>query len=346
MNPKIHTRTSPSGKYTLTVTSIETKPGCWNYTTGVVTRGEETIVEVKRNYASFPFLFVEGHANGHDYLVCGENYQGQTVIELDTGRRSDFLPEAATQGHGFCWVAYTYEADAQVLVVDGCIWACPYEYRLYDFSDPMGQGWPEIVLDGDCIESDDKPPTFNPDGTITCYEMREQEDGEENEDGELPKTVVATKTFRRNELKLELVSAWVDEAERKRRAESEAARKRWEDAWEVYKQTDPLYLHVLARVTSEKFDDASYFSTGQCYEGWCPEFKGVDSRICRRLVSSRMTPEGSKVTLDLEWGRNIAPVKLVVYRDGKAAGTLWFERSIAGIDEAFNHSISLLGARS
>jgi hypothetical protein len=78
-------RLSPSGKYRLVVTSYTTG------TLGVITRvadGEE-IARVDRNYHSFEHTWIEDHPSGHDYLVCGEDYQGQTVIELDTGARGD-----------------------------------------------------------------------------------------------------------------------------------------------------------------------------------------------------------------------------------------------------------------
>ena len=136
---------SPSGRYKLIVSSIETKPGCWNYTLGkVFAVGSDTpIAEIRRNYSSFPRTWVEGHANGHDYLVGGEDYQGQTVIELDTGKRRDFLPPEAAQGHGFCWAGAVYDVASKLLIIEGCFWACPYEFRFYDFSDPMS-GWPQL----------------------------------------------------------------------------------------------------------------------------------------------------------------------------------------------------------
>jgi hypothetical protein len=129
---------SPSGKYKLVVTPFETSPGSWAYTQGLVfVLGQDTpIAEIQRNYSSFQFLWVEGHPKG-DFLVGGEDYQGQTVIELGSGKRLDFLPSAAEQGHGFCWVEMQFDPTAQLVIVAGCIWACPFEYRFYDFSDPM-----------------------------------------------------------------------------------------------------------------------------------------------------------------------------------------------------------------
>lgn len=149
---------SPSGKYRLVVSHYGTKPGCWSFTRGRVYAGENLVADVKRNYHGFPFAWAEGHANGHDYLLCGEDYQGYTVIELDTGARNDLLPEsfkrkysykdkdgntksgevdAYPNDYGFCWVGIHPSPDRKVLAIDGCYWAAPYEVVLLDFSEPM-----------------------------------------------------------------------------------------------------------------------------------------------------------------------------------------------------------------
>lgn len=149
---------SPSGKYKLVVTSYGTKPGCWNYSRGRVYEGEKLVADVKRNYSHFPFAWVEEHPNGHHYVLCGEDYQGYTVVELDTGARKDLLPESYDKkytykdkdgtvksgsvpvypnGYGFCWVGIHPSPDKKVLAIDGCYWAAPYEVLLLDFSEPM-----------------------------------------------------------------------------------------------------------------------------------------------------------------------------------------------------------------
>lgn len=133
----VRVRTSPSGRYRLVVTNHTTGPGTWNYTKGQVFEGERLVTSVCRNYGSFPFLFVEDHPNGHDYLVCGSDYQGQTVVELDTGVRWDHQPKSAAEGFGFCWANYTVSPSKRTLAVSGCFWACPYEVWFVDFSEPM-----------------------------------------------------------------------------------------------------------------------------------------------------------------------------------------------------------------
>lgn len=142
---------SPSGKYKLVITEYTTKPGCWNYSRGRVYHkdSDECIADVKRNYHRFPYSWIESHANGHDYLICGADYQGQTIIELDTGKRVDYVPKSAQQGAGFCWVAHNPSPDGQLLAVEGCFWAAPYEVVIYDFSNPMEAPWLELARDSD-----------------------------------------------------------------------------------------------------------------------------------------------------------------------------------------------------
>jgi hypothetical protein len=345
------TETSESGKYKLEVTSVATRPGCWNHTVGVVSRDGQVIAEVKRNYSSFPFLFVENHPNGHDYLVCGADYQGQTVIELDTGKRRDFLPEAAKKGHGFCWVDYSFNTKEQMLIVEGCIWACPYEYRFYDFSNPM-EGWLQIEIDGDYVDAEGKSPTFNEDGTVTTYETRSKGELAKKEytewtDEDEEKVVVATKTFKIVDRKFVLQSEWVDEDEQRRRAEWKAAQEEYERKWEEYKATDPIFLLVRERAKHPPFEDKPYsLSVGQCYNGWHPTEKFDDSRICKRLRERPRDEKGVMVdegwTVEVEWGRNSAPVKLEIHKDTKPHTTLWFERSVEGMGQALDYAAKVV----
>lgn len=140
------THASPSGAYRVLITQHPTGPGTWAYSRGRVFEGASNtlIAEVRRNFSAFPFSWVEQHASGHDYLVCGEDYQGQTVIELDSGRRVDYRPEEANRGQAFCWAAHWPSPDGRLLAVDGCYWACPYEVLIVDFSQPMTAPWPIV----------------------------------------------------------------------------------------------------------------------------------------------------------------------------------------------------------
>lgn len=142
--------TSPSGKYRLVVTGHSTGKDTWNYTKARVYEGDRLIETVCRNYNNFPATWLEGHTN-KDYLICGEDYQGQTVIELSTGKRVDYTPKGAEEGFGFCWMDHHPNPSGTLLAVEGCYWACPYETLIVDFANPMSP--PYLILgrvdDGD-----------------------------------------------------------------------------------------------------------------------------------------------------------------------------------------------------
>lgn len=320
--PKIHR--SGSGRYELHVTSHGTG---WSYSKGRVYRDGELIAEVCRNLGIFPFLFIEGHPNGNDYLICGEDYQGQVVIELNTGRQRTFLPEEARRGHGFCWASYRYDAESRIVVVDGCFWACPYEFRFFDFSDPMEQGWPELQMEGSYAESGAKQPEIDGD-TIRTFESEDDD----------PTRFTSIKTWKREGLKLVLQDEWVSEAERARRKEQKEAEERWE-AWKAdFKANDPLHLAYKTRVGSDAWLKLSgYESWGTTHDNWCPDFTERETRLCQRIVSRR-----KGYTVDLEWAVKSGPIKLVIFKDGETLGSEFFPHSVAGMNAAFDYVKGLL----
>jgi hypothetical protein len=332
---------SPSGKYKLVITPFATGPHSWNYAQGIVYRkdNDKPIEEVRRNYGAFPNTFVEGHANGHDYLICGEDYQGQTIIELDTGKRRDSLSDGTDKGFGFCWSSHRFEAAHQILVVCGCHWACPYEHRLYDFSDPMMNGWPEIEPEDERIDADEgKEPEILPDGTIKTFMTRYTDDDEYDDTPDDEKKVEkapivdVVKTYRREGLKLVLVEEWVSDYEKDRRKRNAEYEKQYQEWLANFKATDPLYLAYSELVKDSALSPADYMSMGQTYEGWCPDFKGHERRFCRRIVSHKGK---TGPTIDLEWAVETGPIKLVLFKDGKTNGDKFFEHSVEGMNQAF-----------
>jgi hypothetical protein len=141
---------SPSGHYELEVVRYTTKPNSWDYSRGLVRRlaDGKVIADIKRNYSHFWHAWVK-HANGNEYFLCGEDYQGYSVVNLTEETCGIHFPDRGYQGFGFCWAAVYPSPDGLVLAVDGCIWACPYEIVLFDFSDPTQLPLPEIErIDG------------------------------------------------------------------------------------------------------------------------------------------------------------------------------------------------------
>ena len=176
---KIHL--SQSKKYSLFISEYTTKEGCWSYSRGVVKHKNGNIIaDIKRNYNHFPFHWVENHPNKHDYLICGEDYQGQTIIELDTEKRKDYLSKNAENGFGFCWVSMKASPNKQVLAVNGCVWGSPYEVLFVDFSDPL-KGLPYLKNQP---EDYSEFYSWNDDGTanIGHEEIRRKSDGKRSID--------------------------------------------------------------------------------------------------------------------------------------------------------------------
>lgn len=316
----------PHNEFKLVVSSYETKKGCWNYTQGLVYKEgiDKPLFDVKRNYASFPYLWID-HPNGHQYLVCGADYQGQTVLELDTGKRRDFLPEAAKKGHGFCWVDYRFDSESKILTVAGCFWACPYEYRFFDFSDPM-KGWPWLETEESIDDNGPEWPVFEPEGVIKAFQIQtEDEEGEEIN----PPVLRATKTFKREGLKLILIKEDVSEEEQKLRLEREEGWKKYNEEIKRFKETDPLYLLHVKLAKDPALSPEDHCGYGFTYENWCPHFKISERRFCRRIVNK------GKITVDLEWGMYTGPIKVVMYKKGKKMEDKWFEHSEEGMSQAF-----------
>jgi hypothetical protein len=343
-NEKIESRTehlSPDGQYKLVVGYFGTGPGSWNYSQGMIYRlgSNNPIAVVRRNYSAFPYAWV-AHQNGHPYLICGEDYQGQTVIELDTGARRDLLSDGSDKGWGFCWAAYTYDAPNQLLVVCGCHWACPYEHRFFDFSNPMS-GWPEVEPDEPVDADERKEPELDPDGTMRAFMTRytDDDDDEEETDEEKAKKpkdpiVDVIRTYRRDSLKFKLIEEWASDYEKDRRIKREEWERKDKEWTANFKATDPLYLAYAELVNDPALSPADHTGVGQTYDDWAKgsDWSGKERRWCRRIVTHKGK---TGPTVDLEWAVDTGPIKLVFYRDGKSDGHKFFEHSVEGMKSAF-----------
>lgn len=135
---------SPSGNFELE-TTIYSTGATSAFSRGVVKRLSENriVADVKRNHRMFWHAWVN-HLNGYEYLLCGEDYQGYTIINLTTEKQQVFFAPKGHEGFGFCWTAAYPSPDGKVLAVDGCYWACPYEIVFFDFSDPTQLPLPEL----------------------------------------------------------------------------------------------------------------------------------------------------------------------------------------------------------
>jgi hypothetical protein len=143
--------TSSSGQFTLEVQKYLTGHNAqgyktWDYSRGIVRCADDqtVVADIKRNLPSFWHKWVR-HQDGNEYLLCGEDYQGYTVVNLEEGAVKSYFPHEGYEGRGFCWAAVYPSPDCQVLAVDGCYWGGPYYLVLYDFSDPSKLPYREIA---------------------------------------------------------------------------------------------------------------------------------------------------------------------------------------------------------
>lgn len=130
---------SPCNNYSLTVYTCETAPNCWSFLNIVVKSviTNTVITEVKRNYSDFYYYF---HNN---YLMIGEDYQGYSVINLETETVNVYFPDAGYSGHGFCWsnIVGVYNNK---LIVEGCYWGASYDCVVYDITNIEQLPLPEL----------------------------------------------------------------------------------------------------------------------------------------------------------------------------------------------------------
>jgi hypothetical protein len=137
---------SPLGKFQIEISQYATLPNRWDYSRGVVIdrASRKVIADIKRNHTHFWHTWVQ-HLNGSEYLLCAEDYQGYSIINLNSQKQHIYFPEAGYEGTGFCWTKVYPSPDGLVLAVDGCYWACPYELVILDFRNPEMLPYPERV---------------------------------------------------------------------------------------------------------------------------------------------------------------------------------------------------------
>lgn len=83
------------------------------------------------------------HRNGKRYLIFRRDLYGYSVLELDSGRDSHYLPlESCPEDQKdfretFIWTGAEYDPVSSLLAVPGCYWACPNSVIALDFRDPL-----------------------------------------------------------------------------------------------------------------------------------------------------------------------------------------------------------------
>jgi len=112
-------------------------------------------------------------------LIAAESYMGVQLVDCETG---GLLHAYIPDRESFCHTNFALSSDGTRLYTAGCIWACPYEVRVYDFTrwlapsganDSASSGFPlrlvyqrgEVIY-GEFVEEVQPPQTR--DGAFTC----------------------------------------------------------------------------------------------------------------------------------------------------------------------------------
>ena len=126
---------SPSRNYSLEVDvyAVDDPLRNWCITVAVITdrRTGAIVAQVKRNDDSFLHCWIE--RNDIEYLVCSEDLEGQTVIDLTHRQVAGYC----SSDDPFIWLEFHPSPSKSKLAVFGCYWACPYVIAVYDFSEPL-----------------------------------------------------------------------------------------------------------------------------------------------------------------------------------------------------------------
>lgn len=115
-------RQSPSGKYTLDLMLYAVKDeNCPFYSIVEIIRNSDgdRVGKVVRNEADFPFLFIEDHKDGKDYLICAEDYQGFTIINITDGKKYDYVAEKAKRGMSLRITDFFLSQNKENLAIEG-----------------------------------------------------------------------------------------------------------------------------------------------------------------------------------------------------------------------------------
>jgi hypothetical protein len=104
----------------------------WNISVATLTdlRTNEIVAQIKRNDDCFFYAWLD--CDETEYLICSEDLEGQTVIDL-THRR---VVSYCSDDDLFIWTKFYPSPARDKIAIVGCYWASPYFVVVYDFQNP------------------------------------------------------------------------------------------------------------------------------------------------------------------------------------------------------------------
>ena len=123
-------RKSPSEKYKLELTPYAVNGmRCPFYSVVEIVRisDGERMGKIIRNEADFPFLFIE-EQDGKDYLVCAEDYQGFTLVNITDGKKYDFIPEKSKRELALQITDFYISPNKKCIAIEGFCKSKPSDF--------------------------------------------------------------------------------------------------------------------------------------------------------------------------------------------------------------------------
>lgn len=350
------TKVSPSGRYSLLIRSYSTKQGAWSYTRGSVVdlRTDKLVADVKRCYSSFLYAFVT--KGDVEYLVTGRSYMGQTIVNLSTseewndpvfsrkpdeGEKGDPL-FGNYEGYEFCWAEITPFEDANTLFVEGCHWACPYEYRFYDFTDPS-KGWSELKVVGSELDIE----YLSPDDFANLDYDDDADEGPTSEHTILkiehhphqPEVKFTNPdlqiVLRRDGNVMRVVSEWSSERRTKAIEEGEKRDAEWKAKVKAWVDADAFFPWVKAQPLPADIERGDGYQIPSQND----RTTGKDTNPLHVRVNYHRPYEvkanKGKPSAVIHWGIDSGPIVVAKWTYGVGDTNAEFERSQAGLEAAY-----------
>jgi len=153
--------------------------------------GERIVTELDASYGTARPCF-ERLPDGREVLfVAAPGYMSVRMIDAETGTRRGEYEEKTSWD--FCHVRFRLTTDGARLVTFGCVWAWPYEVRIYEATPwtaagrPLAQGFPLPLLRTiEPIASNTLLAAHVDGNEITSAGIEQRADLVPDEDGELP----------------------------------------------------------------------------------------------------------------------------------------------------------------
>jgi len=131
-----------SDEYCVHISEYSGNVGKWNLrgsACSLVDSGEKVVA----NWHSIDdrvFYKIIQHSDGKEYLIFRQDLYGYSVLDIASGARMQFFPEASLKGgETFIWTDIAYSPETNTLAAIGCYWACPFSVHLVTFEKPMSE---------------------------------------------------------------------------------------------------------------------------------------------------------------------------------------------------------------